>query len=123
MVLPFSFKITGNFAVGEYILVLPPDKQACRSSDGICEPNSALCTEMCSLCGSNAKGLPKGRPCIGTRNGNRTHNYPLGGGYYIHLTMQAYSVLQFQNREVRLFIIAFFCAKSKSFCAQLFIFL
>ena len=26
----------------------------------------------------------------GTRNGNRTHNYPLGGGYYIHLTMQAY---------------------------------
>ena len=27
---------------------------------------------------------------FGTRNGNRTHNYPLGGGYYIHLTMQAY---------------------------------
>ena len=26
---------------------------------------------------------------FGTRNGNRTHNYPLGGGYYIHLTMQA----------------------------------
>ena len=29
---------------------------------------------------------------FGTRNGNRTHNYPLGGGYYIHLTMQAYFV-------------------------------
>ena len=27
---------------------------------------------------------------FGTRNGNRTHNYPLGGGYYIHLTMQAF---------------------------------
>ena len=26
---------------------------------------------------------------LGTRNGNRTHNYPLGGGCYIHLTMQA----------------------------------
>ena len=25
----------------------------------------------------------------GTRNRNRTCNYPLGGGYYIHLTMQA----------------------------------
>ena len=28
---------------------------------------------------------------FGTRNRNRTCNYPLGGGYYIHLTMQAYS--------------------------------
>ena len=75
------------------------------------------------LCaGANAKGLPYSRPCVGTRNGNRTHNYPLGGGYYIHLTMQAYSVLQFQNREVCLFIIAFFCAKNKSFWHQLFIF-
>ena len=27
---------------------------------------------------------------FGTRNRNRTCNYPLGGGYYIHLTMQAY---------------------------------
>ena len=26
---------------------------------------------------------------LGTRNRNRTCNYPLGGGYYIHLTMQA----------------------------------
>ena len=26
---------------------------------------------------------------FGTRNRNRTCNYPLGGGYYIHLTMQA----------------------------------
>ena len=33
----------------------------------------------------------KGRPSFyGTRNRNRTCNYPLGGGYYIHLTMQAY---------------------------------
>ena len=30
---------------------------------------------------------------FGTRNGNRTHNYPLGGGYYIHLTMQAYGYI------------------------------
>ena len=30
---------------------------------------------------------------FGTRNGNRTHNYPLGGGYYIHLTMQAWREL------------------------------
>ena len=30
---------------------------------------------------------------FGTRNGNRTHNYPLGGGYYIHLTMQAYYII------------------------------
>ena len=29
---------------------------------------------------------------LGTRNGNRTHNCPLGGGCYIHLTMQAYSI-------------------------------
>ena len=27
---------------------------------------------------------------FGTRSGNRTHNNPLGGGRYIHLTMQAY---------------------------------
>ena len=26
----------------------------------------------------------------GTPSENRTHNYPLGGGYYIHLTMEAY---------------------------------
>ena len=32
----------------------------------------------------------------GTRNGNRTHNYPLGGGYYIHLTMQAYFIFCFE---------------------------
>ena len=30
---------------------------------------------------------------FGTPNGNRTHNCPLGGGCYIHLTMQAYSIL------------------------------
>ena len=30
---------------------------------------------------------------FGTRNRNRTCNYPLGGGYYIHLTMQAYSLI------------------------------
>ena len=45
------------------------------------------------MCAAIAKGLPFGRPCNGTRNGNRTHNYPLGGGYYIHLTMQAYSIV------------------------------
>ena len=28
----------------------------------------------------------------GTPNGNRTHNCPLGGGCYIHLTMEAYAV-------------------------------
>ena len=30
------------------------------------------------------------RRFFGTRNRNRTCNYPLGGGCYIHLTMQAY---------------------------------
>ena len=30
---------------------------------------------------------------FGTRNRNRTGNYPLGGGYYIHLTMQAYPLI------------------------------
>ena len=47
--------------------------------------------EMGSPCGYQ-KSLRKGG-FFGTRNGNRTHNYPLGGGYYIHLTMQAYLIL------------------------------
>ena len=29
---------------------------------------------------------------FGTPNGNRTHNCPLGGGCYIHLTMEAYKI-------------------------------
>ena len=44
---------------------------------------------------------------FGTRNGNRTHNEPLGGVYYIHLTMQAYAQLRaerlircFENNQV-----------------------
>ena len=38
-------------------------------------------------------------PLFGTRNGNRTHNCPLGGGCYIHLTMQAYSILSCPHKE------------------------
>lgn len=42
-------------------------------------------------------------PCIlrtflfGTPGGNRTHNGPLGGGCYIHLTTEAYKVLMYQR--------------------------
>ena len=36
---------------------------------------------------------------LGTRNGNRTHNCPLGGGCYIHLTMQAYSIQSCPHKE------------------------
>ena len=42
------------------------------------------------LCADIKKSTAQlGSGLFGTRNGNRTHNYPLGGGYYIHLTMQA----------------------------------
>ena len=48
----------------------------------------------------------------GTRNGNRTHNYPLGGGYYIHLTMQAFwkFVLVMRKLKKSLFY-SFFCKR------------
>ena len=49
--------------------------------------------------GSNTAATLRGGGCVGTRNGNRTHNYPLGGGYYIHLTMQAYCSIVSQVRE------------------------
>ena len=51
---------------------------------------------------------------FGTRNGNRTHNYPLGGGYYIHLTMQAYSI---DSIALPLFIIHKKNAKVNPFAA------
>ena len=34
---------------------------------------------------------------FGTPGGNRTHNGPLGGGCYIHLTTEAYKVLMYQR--------------------------
>ena len=34
---------------------------------------------------------------FGTPGGNRTHNGPLGGGCYIHLTTEAYKVLIYQR--------------------------
>lgn len=34
----------------------------------------------------------------GTPGGNRTHNGPLGGGCYIHLTTEAYSILLHQKK-------------------------
>ena len=50
----------------------------------------ASLTEMGSLCRyENPRHCKSNVWDFGTRNGNRTHNYPLGGGYYIHLTMQA----------------------------------
>ncbi len=50
--------------------------------------------------------IPKARPCLckgrafGTPGGNRTHNGPLGGGCYIHLTTEAYFIrlCQFARR-------------------------
>ena len=42
----------------------------------------------------------------GTRNGNRTHNYPLGGGYYIHLTMQADGFLFFCSQYDHTFMLS-----------------
>ena len=95
-----------------------PDKRACRSSDGICEPNSAaLCLRsVFDVRVPMQKGPPKADLCIGTRNGNRTHNYPLGGGYYIHLTMQAYSFCtKKQAGKYNYLIIAFFLLKNKPF--------
>ena len=51
------------------------------------------------------KGDLLDRPC-GTRNGNRTHNYPLGGGYYIHLTMQAFFIVYHKsNQKSRAFFV------------------
>ena len=49
---------------------------------------------------------------LGTRSENRTHNYPLGGGYYIHLTMQSYFI---EEESKYLFIIPYTLEKSKYF--------
>ena len=70
-----------------------PDKRACRSSGGVCEPNpEAKPRRWVRRADAKKHHAQKGMVLFGTRNGNRTHNYPLGGGYYIHLTMQAYEI-------------------------------
>ena len=44
--------------------------------------------------GQKIQGMRLHALCIcGTPGGNRTHNGPLGGGCYIHLTTEAYDVL------------------------------
>ena len=44
--------------------------------------------------GRSTQGMRLHALCIcGTPGGNRTHNGPLGGGCYIHLTTEAYDVL------------------------------
>ncbi len=48
---------------------------------------------------------------FGTRNRNRTCNYPLGGGYYIHLTMQAY------ERHLPLYFFSFEFVFERNFSA------
>ncbi len=77
---------------------LPSPRKRANALRRRCEPDSAsLCSQSRLDCADTKKGLrPKGqRSFFGTRNRNRTCNYPLGGGYYIHLTMQAYYLIVF----------------------------
>ncbi len=60
----------------------------------------ASLTKMGSLCEYQKGRVGKRLSLFGTRNGNRTHNYPLGGGYYIHLTMQAYYIIITHSRGI-----------------------
>ena len=63
-----------------------------------CEPaplRFARGVDSCSAQCIKKASARMGRGFFGTRNGNRTHNYPLGGGYYIHLTMQACYLIVF----------------------------
>ena len=52
-----------------------------------------------------------GSVLFGTRNRNRTCNYPLGGDYYIHLTMQAYLVFRARINLPRLYSLSYYFKK------------
>ena len=105
----------GNFAFGEYTRVLRLTSELVDLRTEYANPILRFAQRWVLCAGANAKGLPKGRPCIGTRNGNRTHNYPLGGGYYIHLTMQAYEIVCFViKREVQHIHYSIFCLKKQA---------
>ena len=74
------------------ILRLAAASQAGVALRRVCEPvfQGRALEQVDSDEYNKKKVYRKGRPSFyGTRNRNRTCNYPLGGGYYIHLTMQA----------------------------------
>ena len=70
---------------------MPPHRKRADALRRGCEPDSeASLGAGSSVRMSKRKSPPQGELFrFGTRNRNRTCNYPLGGGYYIHLTMQA----------------------------------
>ena len=75
--------------------------------------------------------IPKARPCLckgrafGTPGGNRTHNGPLGGGCYIHLTTEAFSGFSYANYKQahmplgNAIILQHSHKKSKEFCGRM----
>ena len=62
-----------------------------EQGDGIARPMSRA-SRFQSPTGDHKKGALLFAKCLkdGTPGGNRTHNGPLGGGCYIHLTTEAY---------------------------------
>ena len=81
-------------------------KQALLDAPACPEPESPA--EKQKPCGATTAGLS------GTPDQNRTDNYPLGGGYYIHLTTGAYDVFG-TNEQGHITTRSVFCQETARF--------